>query len=221
MRLLAPVLIVIFAAPFAALADEPDLTPVKRWIAHQSTVTSVRAKFVQERQLRSLKRPLVEPGTFVFSEPGAFRWELGEPAQTIAVKRDGEDLVVLRTQKKEAHRFRAEQLAEEGPGGAVGFLSAGFPRTFEAFDANFKVTEVALEGGKHIFTTSLRDRRASVALRKVVFTVDAETLRPESVYLRFRDSSSITTRFTEIREGVEVDEALFELDLTGYEVKTK
>ena len=200
-------------------AEGPDLAPVKRWIEHGASVRSVKAEFVQERQLRSLKRPLVSEGVFQFSAPESFRWQLGQPAQTVAIRKGAGELVVLRPNKKKALRYSPEALAGAGPRGAAGFLTAGFPRDFETFQKTFSVTAVEREGGDYRFTASLNDRRTALALRKIVFTVNAETLQPKSVYLRFRDGSSITTRFTAIHENARVDPGVFGYDLTGYEVE--
>ncbi len=206
------------AAPEAG-AEEPDLLPVRQWIAHSAEVRTVRADFVQIRELRSLKRPISNPGRFWFAAPGSFRWELGEPAQTVAVQTEGGGLLVLRPAKREAQRFTREELAERAAAGGLGFLDAGFPRDYEQFAASFEVDTVERDGGDWKFTAAPTDRRTALVLRKVVFTIDAETFRPREVYLRFRDGSSVTTRFSNIVENGEVDPARFAVDLGGYSLK--
>lgn len=198
---------------------ELDLAPVRQWVDHQSKVRSVRADFIQERQLRSLKKPLRHPGRLYFQSPGSFRWELGKPVQTLVLQEPDADLLVLRPTRKEGLRYDREQMAEQGGARAVAMLDAGFPRTWEGFQANFSISQVEQADGLYRFTGSLNDRRASVAVRKVQFTVAKEGWQLRSFYLRFRDGSSITTTFTDVKENAAVDAKKFHVDLTGYKMK--
>jgi outer membrane lipoprotein-sorting protein len=217
---LRPLLLTLAFAPAAQAADPPDLEPVKRWLSRQAEVQSVSADFIQERRLRALKKPISHHGKFWFKAPGSFRWELGTPAETIAVQRPDEGLWVLRPKKRHARLYTAEELAEEGGGQMAGFMQSGFPRTYEDFIKNFTVTGVSEKEGTIIITTKLNDRRASVAVRKIEFTVDATSMHLKRFYLRFRDSSSITTIFPRPpNEGARVEDSVFEVDLEGYEVK--
>lgn len=200
-------------------ADSLDLTPVRQWVEHQSKVRSVQADFIQERQLRSLKKPLRHPGRFYFQSPGSFRWELGKPVQTLVLQKPDADLLVLRPTKKEGLRYDREQMAEHGGARAVAMLDAGFPRTWEGFEANFSISQVEQADGFYRFTGRLNDRRASVAVRKVQFTVAKDSWQLQSFYLRFRDGSSITTTFTNVKPDAAVDAAKFKVDLTGYKMK--
>ncbi len=202
----------------APAAAEPDLEPVRRWLERQAEVRSLAVEFVQERRLRAVKRPISNPGRLWFKAPGAFRWELGDPAQTIALQKPDGDLWVLRTRKAQARRHSRGELEARGGGEVAGFLESGFPRSYEAFVERFTVTDVRREGGDFVFVGRPSDRRTSVALRKVEFTVDASSFALRQLYLRFRDTSSITTKFKEPREGVAIDDRLFEVDLEGYEV---
>lgn len=215
-----PILTFLALAPIAQAADPPDMAPVKRWLSRQAEVRSVSADFIQERRLRALKKPISHHGKFWFKAPGSFRWELGTPAQTIAVQRADEGLWVLRPKKRQARRYTTEELAEEGGGQMAGFMESGFPRTYEDFLKNFTVTDVSRKDGAYIITTKLNDRRASIAVRKIEFTVDATSMHLKRFYLRFRDTSSITTIFPHPPvEGERVEDSVFDVDLEGYEVK--
>jgi outer membrane lipoprotein-sorting protein len=54
-----------------------------------STVTSVRAEFVQEKHMEILARPLVSKGIFYFKAPNSLRWEYRSPIQSILLMHDG------------------------------------------------------------------------------------------------------------------------------------
>ncbi len=54
-----------------------------------STITSVRAEFVQEKHMDILARPLVSKGIFYFQAPNSLRWEYRSPVQSILLMHDG------------------------------------------------------------------------------------------------------------------------------------
>ena len=56
------------------------------WFAAQKDLHSWSADFVQTRILKTLTQPLTAVGRLWFAEPNDFRWELGRPAQTIALR---------------------------------------------------------------------------------------------------------------------------------------
>jgi outer membrane lipoprotein-sorting protein len=67
---------------------------VSGWLKAQAGLKTWEADFTQTRTLRTLKQPLVSAGHVWFAMPNQFRWELGNPAQTIAV-RDAQQMLVI------------------------------------------------------------------------------------------------------------------------------
>ena len=55
------------------------------------SVHSVRARFVQEKRLPILARPLRSEGTFAFRRPGSIRWEYEAPVASVLLS-DGGDV---------------------------------------------------------------------------------------------------------------------------------
>jgi outer membrane lipoprotein-sorting protein len=204
-------------------AAETDVTPIKRWIEKQASAKTFYSEFQQERQLRSLKKPIVNDGKFWFEAPGSFRWELGSPAKTIAVQRSKQDLLILEPVKKTGKRYTVAAIQEEGKARGMEFLEAGFPRTFEDFEKNFKVQTVELNPAKGYYEAevSIRDRKTSVALRKMVFHIDAKSYELRGFHLRFRDSSTITTTFTKSKPNANIPSGTFNVDVSGYKLDEK
>src|SRR2546426_7166471 len=64
------------------------------WLAAQTNIQSWSADFIQTRTFKSLTQPLTATGHVWFAEPNRFRWELGHPPQTIAVRATTEMLVI-------------------------------------------------------------------------------------------------------------------------------
>jgi outer membrane lipoprotein-sorting protein len=54
-----------------------------------STITSVRAEFVQEKHMEILVGPLVSKGIFYFQAPNSLRWEYRSPVQSVLLMHDG------------------------------------------------------------------------------------------------------------------------------------
>src|SRR5882724_9758410 len=75
-----------------------------RWLTAQASIQNLSADFVQTRQLKALVQPLRAEGHLWYVAPDDFRWELGHPVQTIAV-RHGEELLLIYPNLKRAERY--------------------------------------------------------------------------------------------------------------------
>ncbi len=193
-------------------------SPVKKWLNHQCSVASVTADFTQQRKLKALKRPIVNEGQLWFKSPRLFRWEVGRPAKSIAISREG-DLHLLRPAKKTVERIFQTGSKKRNRSSEMLFFELGFPESHDAFAEKFTVTDVTIQDGSFFFTVNAKDIRTNLALRKIVFQVDSEGLFTQNITLRFRDSSSIVTTFSNVREDVAVKDSVFKIDLTGYTIK--
>ena len=56
------------------------------WMDQQAKIKTWSADVVQIRNLKSLTRPLKSRGQVWFLQPNRFRWQLGDPPRTIAVR---------------------------------------------------------------------------------------------------------------------------------------
>ena len=74
------------------------------WFVAQKSLHTWSADFVQTRSLKTLTQPLVARGHISFAMPNDFRWELGQPAQTIAL-RHGDEMFVVYPRLKRAERY--------------------------------------------------------------------------------------------------------------------
>lgn len=200
--------------PVLALAETEV---VKKWIEGQSNIKSLTADFTQERRSREGRRPVVSKGKFSFAAPGSFRWQMGEPAVTLAVQQAAGDLVVANVKRKKATVYPVALLKAEEAAMGFSFIEAGFPKTLAAFEKNFTVSGIETKAGVHHVTVTINDRRTSVALRKMIFYVVEGSYDLRGFYLRFRDSSSITTLFKNVKKNAAVAAADFKVDLSGYE----
>lgn len=204
-----------------AAPAEVDITPVKRWIEKQAAMKSAVVSFTQERRLRSLKRPIEKKGKFWYLAPSTFRWELGQPAEVIAVQKEKDDLFVVRVKDKIVEQYSYAKVVEEGSRNGLSFLESGFPRDLATFQKNFKIVSVKENQGFHEIQTTLTDRRASLGCRKIVFFLDLKSHEIRHVHLYFRDGSIVTNRFHSIEKNASIPLTKFEVDTAGRKVEKK
>src|SRR5215510_7069920 len=86
-------LIVLLTAPSVGCAAESDAA-LSIWLNAQTNIHSWSADFVQTRRFKTLTQPLTESGKVWFVEPNRFRWELGHPPKTIAVRATDEMILL-------------------------------------------------------------------------------------------------------------------------------
>lgn len=170
------------------------------WLAAQTNFATWSADFVQTRSLKALSQPLVSTGHVWFAKPNRFRWELGQPAQTIAV-RDGDEMQVLYPRLKRAERYALAGGKSGVLGEALGLLDAGFPRDRADFAARFRLLSLAQTNG----AWRLDLQPVSPAARRMMPLI-AVLLDPGNFQLRgneitFPDGSRMRNDFTGARQN--------------------
>lgn len=194
---------------FAQFARAQDLSPaVVSWLNAQSKIRTWSANFTQTRKLKSLTQPLVAHGKVWFAEPNRFRWELGNPPQTIAV-RAPEELLILYPHLKRAERFSLSG-QQTGPWrDALALLEAGFPRSREAMEAQYNVLSQQTDG--NICRLVLQPK--SVAARRMMPQIEVDFDTKENLLrgteLQFADGSTMRNDFTDIVTNPNVDMQMF------------
>jgi outer membrane lipoprotein-sorting protein len=91
------------AVVFVSHAADPG-ERFNQWFAVQTNLQSWSADFIQTRSLKVLAQPLVATGKVWVTTPGLFRWELGQPAQTIALRQPNQ-LLIIYPRLKRAEKY--------------------------------------------------------------------------------------------------------------------
>src|SRR5687767_2779037 len=128
---------ILLLASISSGATEPSAL-VTAWLNAQTNIQTWSADVVQTRNLKSLAQPLTAEGRVWLAAPNRFRWEIGTPPQTIAVRKPDEMLVIY-PRLKRAERFL---LAQQNAGpfkDTLALLDAGFPRSRADLDARFQI----------------------------------------------------------------------------------
>ena len=174
-----------------------ELNPVVvSWLAAQTKIQSWSADFVQTRSFKSLTQPLTAKGHVWFAAPNRFRWELGNPALTIAV-RGSNDLLVIYPRLKRVERFPLSG-DQAGPWkDALALLEAGFPRSAQELQAQYNILDQVVQEpiGRVVLQPKSAAARRMMPQIKIEFDTKDFSLR--ATELQFADGSSLRNDFNQ------------------------
>jgi outer membrane lipoprotein-sorting protein len=176
------------------LADDTNAV-LNGWLNAQTNLQTWQADFIQTRTFKTLTHPLVATGHVWFAAPNRFRWELGKPAQTIALRASDRMWVIYPLLK------RAEKYPMDGktPGEwreALALLEAGFPQSRAELDTRFRVVSLIETNGAWqlgLQPASAFARRMMKEIRVGLATNDFSLTSTELV---FGDDSRMRNDFT-------------------------
>jgi outer membrane lipoprotein-sorting protein len=169
---------------------------VEGWLTRQATVRTWSAELRQTRRLKSLAEPLATPGRVWFKAPNLFRWELGDPVRTIAI-REPDRLVLLypRLKRAEIYPLTGE---ERGPWrSSLALLEVGFPRDRGQLESQFVVVSESAREGTVELALEPKEAGARRWITRVEVTFDAAQLGLLATELHFTDGSTLRNEFTD------------------------
>jgi outer membrane lipoprotein-sorting protein len=184
-------------------------TVLDAWFAAQKNLHTWSADFVQTRALKTLTQPLVAKGHITFAVPNDFRWELGQPAQTIAL-RHGDEMFVIYPRLKRAERYPLGAGTPTEWRDTMSLLQAGFPRDRKEFDAQFQILSLMETNGTWEMSLQPKStfaRRMMPELRLGLATNDFSLASTELVFV---DGSRMRNDFTNGVWNPVLDEKIFE-----------
>lgn len=209
MRFLLPLLPLLFLSTARA-----DNTQLEAWLNRQKSITTLDAQFTQERRLPALKEPVVTSGRLCFSKPDKVRWQLGDPAETLAVS-DGTTLVLMDTAAKTARKTGVDS-----PQAARFSLLTGKAfESAESFYQAFEVIETRVNSGIHQYTLKAKDRRVRSQVPWIFLDIDPEKNELRALEMELQDKSRLRTVFKAPQFNTKLPDSLFQPDLSGYQVK--
>jgi outer membrane lipoprotein-sorting protein len=165
------------------------------WFEAQTGLRTWSAGVLQTRSLKALVQPLVSNGRVWVEFPDQFRWELGEPAQTIALRRHDELLVIYpRLRRAERYPLGGSQT---GPWrDAAALLEAGFPRSRAELEARFRLLSVAQTNGVCQIALEPRNAMARKLMPELLVTLRVAPFALLATEMRFPDGSRMRNDFT-------------------------
>ena len=167
----------------------------ERWFTAQTNIQSWSADFTQTRSLKVLTQPLVATGKVWVAVPDRFRWEMGQPPQTIALRQPTQ-LLLIYPRLKRAEKY---PLTDVSPGplkDALALLDASFPRDRATMEGRFRLLS-AMETNS---TLQVRLQPKSASARKFISEIligfRTNDFSIAVTDMKFADGSSLRNDFT-------------------------
>jgi outer membrane lipoprotein-sorting protein len=179
------------------------------WFAAQKGLHTWSADFVQTRALKTLTQPLVASGHISFAVPNEFRWELGQPARTIAL-RHGDEMFVIYPRLKRAERYPLGAGTPAEWRDTMSLLQAGFPRDRKEFDAQFQILSLTETNGAWQFSLQPKSTLARRMMPELRLSLATNDFSLASTELVFVDGSRMRNDFTNAVLNPALDGNLFE-----------
>jgi outer membrane lipoprotein-sorting protein len=198
-------------ASVACGADERDVQ-FNRWFAAQTNLQSWSADFTQTRSLKVLSQPLVATGKVWVTAPGLFRWELGQPAQTIVLRRP-DQLLIIYPRLKRAEKYSLEGVPPGPLKDALALMDASLPRDRASMEERFRLLSATETNS--ILQMTLQPK--SVSARKFISEIQigfhTNDFSIAVTELKFADGSGLRNDFTNTVLNQPIDPALFQIKL--------
>lgn len=183
-----------------------------QWLQAQTNLQTWSAQVVQTRHLKTLTQPLVARGQVWFSAPNLFRWEIGRPTSTIAI-RQPEQMLVIYPRLRRAEKFPLHDTAQGPWKEILALLEAGFPRSRQDVDQRFDILDQSVTD--RVCTLSLRPKspaaRHMMPRLQVSFSIEDFSLR--ATELEFADGSTMRNEFHDAVLNPDIDPQLFQPEL--------
>jgi len=201
----AGVLLLLLAAFVAGAADEE--AQFNRWFEVQTNLQSWSGDFTQTRHLTVLNQPLVSTGK-VWVRRGEFRWELGQPAQTIVV-RTPDQLLIVYPRLKRAEKYPLDAAAPGPMKDALALLDASLPRDRASMEEHFRLVSATMTNDILQMTLQPRSESARKMIGEVVIGFHTNDFLIASTEMKFADGSRLQNTFTNIVLNQPLAEDLF------------
>jgi outer membrane lipoprotein-sorting protein len=193
-RRAAPLLLGLMLTPGVDAADAASIAD--SWLAYQTNVATWTARVTQTRRLKSMVQPLTATGRVWFAAPNLFRWELGDPPQTIAVRQPDQMLVIYPRLK----RVEQYPLDSGHPGpwrDALALLEAGFPRSRAELERRFRLLDHTATPELQSLTLQPRSTSARRLMPRIRVGIDPATHQLRFTEIEFADGSTMRNDFHE------------------------
>ncbi len=190
-------LVFCLAAPLAHAAEAGKLDGrFDQWFAVQTNLQSWSADFTQTRSLKVLTQPLISTGK-VWVARSRFRWELGQPAQTIAL-RQPDQLIIIYPRLKRAEKYPLSGVPAGPVKDALALLDASLPRDRAALEDHFRVLSAAETNSTLRVALQPRSASARKFVTEIKIGFRTNDFSMAMTEMQFADGSSLRNDFTNV-----------------------
>jgi outer membrane lipoprotein-sorting protein len=182
-----------------------------KWFEVQTNLQSWAGDFTQTRTLTVLNQPLVSHGK-VWVKPGEFRWELGQPAQTV-VLRNPSQLLIIYPRLKRAEKYPLDAVPTGPMKDALALLDASLPRDRVQMEKNFTLLSAVATNATLQMTLQPRSETARKFIGQVVIAFRTNDFTIAATEMKFADGSKLRNDFTNLVLNQPIESKLFEAEL--------
>lgn len=182
-----------------------------QWFEVQTNLQSWSGDFTQTRALKVLSQPLVSAGK-VWVTRDKFRWELGQPAQTI-VLRQPDELLIIYPRLKQAEKYPLGAVPSGPIKDALALLDATLPRDRATMENNFRLLSATETNSVLQMTLQPKSDSARKFIGEIVIGFHTNNFTIAVTEMRFADGSSLRNDFTNVVLNQPIDPAQFEAKL--------
>jgi outer membrane lipoprotein-sorting protein len=182
-----------------------------QWFAAQTNMQNWTADFTQTRSLVALSQPLKSKGK-VWVEPGSFRWELGQPPQTIVVRNPNE-LLILYPRFKRAELYPLDKIPAGPIKDAMALLDVSVPRDRASMEEHFQLMSATETNATLQMTLQPKSISARQFIGTMVIGFHTNNYVIADSEMRFSDGSTLRNDFTNVVYNQPMDSKLFDTNL--------
>jgi outer membrane lipoprotein carrier protein len=203
--------IVAFCAATTMAQSADTDAQFNQWFEVQTNLQSWSGDFTQTRTLKVLNQPLVSTGK-VWVTPGRFRWELGQPVQTI-VLRQPDQLLIVYPRLKRAEKYPLGAVPSGPIKDALALLDATLPRDRATMENNFQLLSAAETNSVLQMTLRPRSDSARKFIGEIIIGFHTNDFTIAATEMRFADGSSLRNDFTNVMVNQPIESDRFQVKL--------
>jgi len=208
---LAAALGLFFCALGRGLAAETNQV-LDSWFSAQTNFHTFMGQVVQTRTLQVLSQPLVSTGKVWIAAPDHFRWEVGQPAQTIALRQPG-SLFIIYPRLKRIEKYPLNNL-QPGPWRDVlALLDASFPRSRASMEAQFRVLSITQTNADWQVALQPKSALARRMMGEIDICVRTNDFSLSATEMKFADGSRMRNDFTNTVFNAVLPQGCFDLKM--------
>ena len=167
-----------------------------QWFEVQTNTAKLVRRLHSDAQLKVLNQPLVSTGK-VWVTPGEFRWELGQPVQTI-VLRQPDQLLIIYPRLKQAEKYPLGAVPTGPIKDALALLDATLPRDRATMEKNFRLLSAAETNSMLQMTLQPQSDSARKFISEIVIGFHTNDFTIAATEMKFADGSSLRNDFTNV-----------------------
>ena len=182
-----------------------------QWFEVQTNLQSWAGDFTQTRTLTVLNQPLISHGK-VWVKPGEFRWELGQPVQTI-VLRTPEQLLIIYPRLKRVEKYPLDAVPTGPMKDALALLDASLPRDRATMEKSFSLLSAAETNSILQMTLQPRSEAARKFIGQIVIGFRTNDFTIAVTEMKFADGSKLHNDFTNVVLNQPIEAKMFAAEL--------